>query len=474
MPACSVAIVGGGFSGTTLAIALADTAPPGLSIRLIEQTATAGPGLAYGTQGDVELLNVPASRMSAFADRPSDFLDWLRARSASSPDRAVPEAGCFASRRLYGIYLQDLLAEALRRAPPNRLAVVRGQAVALSRTPHGMAVSLADGRRMEASVAVLATGGTPPAPPAIPGCSALDPTSYRENPWARDTIDDLPPEAAVLTIGSGLTMIDTVCRLLDRGHTGPISVLSRRGLVSLAHVPSGLAAALPVPPDLPRTPLGLTRYLRGEAARLAAAGETWHGAIDGLRPVAQAIWRGWNEAERSGFLRHLRPFWDIHRHRMPAAVAARVRAARESGQIQVLAGRLVRFDPVEGAVRATWRRRGGDAEETFLVHRVVNCTGPTTDVRLFPDPLTRALLEDGLARSDRFGLGFDTTAEDRVVDRTGIGSDRLFAIGPICRPEAWEIVAVPDIRVRSVALSRRIADTLASRDRAAPFGTVTE
>src|ERR1700681_2245997 len=74
----TVAVIGAGFSGTLLALHLLRHCPSGTRIHLIEKNSRFGRGLAYSTGNPNHLLNVPAGRMSAFSDRPHDFVDWLR------------------------------------------------------------------------------------------------------------------------------------------------------------------------------------------------------------------------------------------------------------------------------------------------------------------------------------------------------------------------------------------------------------
>ena len=227
-----------------------------------------------------------------------------------------------------------------------------------------------------------------------------------------------------------------------------------------AHEPNGLTTAAASPHGAALGPRALIRLTRREIARLAGAGSSWHAAIDALRPEAQSLWRGWSDAERSQFHRHLRTLWDVHRHRMPADVAARIAAARERGQLRILAGMPLRSRRRDGEVEVVWRRRGSETESTIIANRVINCTGPVMDPTRSAEPLTRSLLNDGLARPDVHGLGLDTTVEGAIIAGCGTASDRLFGIGPICRAALWEITAVPEIRAQARSLARHIADRL--------------
>src|SRR6516165_10052625 len=102
-----VAIVGGGAAGVLTAAHLRRRKPDA-QITLIDASGRPGTGAAYGTSDPSHLLNVPASRMSAWPDDPDHFCRWL-------DERAVTCAENFAPRLAYARYLRDLLAAAAVR-----------------------------------------------------------------------------------------------------------------------------------------------------------------------------------------------------------------------------------------------------------------------------------------------------------------------------------------------------------------------
>src|SRR6202046_4061284 len=113
MAGASIAVIGGGFTGSLLSIHLLREAPPDTRLYLFDRSGCFGSGLAYGTEHAGHLLNVPAGRMSAFADRPRDFLTWLEHRSDHVLAGVVPSEAAFVPRHLYGAYLRDRLLDAL-------------------------------------------------------------------------------------------------------------------------------------------------------------------------------------------------------------------------------------------------------------------------------------------------------------------------------------------------------------------------
>jgi uncharacterized NAD(P)/FAD-binding protein YdhS len=453
----TIAIIGAGFSGTMLCLHLLREATPATRILLIERTNTFGPGQAYGTDHASHLLNVPAGRMSAFPDQPLHFLTWLQRQPEVVLGGPIPTATSFVPRGLYGAYLRDMLAEATRSAQPDRLQSVSGKVVAITRNAGGVILHLDQDRNLAATVAVLATGNNPltTVPVADPGF--YDGPLYRHDPWSQSALRRIPANRSILLIGTGLTMVDTVLRLLDAGHTGPIHALSRRGRLPHTHAIGAVGVPMRDPATFPRDPSALLRSVRAEAARITAAGGTWHAAIDALRPITQALWRNWSIPERRRFLAHLRPIWDTHRHRMAPTVAQRIDAARASGQLRIHAGRIEGFLPAADGVDVTWQSYGVSVRTQVRVGLVVNCTGPASDITRSADPLHQSLLAGGLARPDALCLGFDVTETGALRGANGLVSASLFGVGPVCRSALWEITAVPDIRQNCQQLASHLA-----------------
>jgi len=393
--------------------------------------------------------------MSAFHDRPNDFFEWL-GRQPEAPAGFGP--GSFAPRRQFGAYVRQLLHEELRRPDAEvRLELVRGDVAAIETEPHGpLSLCIGAARRIAADLAVLAIGNFPPEPPTIADPGFFDTPLYRPDPWAGDTLAGLDPEAAVLLIGTGLTMVDTVTALEDAGHKGPIHALSRRGLTPRCHAP---AAQPPSRPGaaIPDRLTDCVKMLRAEARRAERDGSTWQAALDELRPFGRDLWQNLGPQDRARFLRHLRPWWDVHRHRLAPAVSCRIDAARERGQLRIHAGRIDSIEAGDGLATVTYRPRGQNERRVLDVARVVNCAGPACDFDRIPHPLVRRLLADGLVRPDAHRLGLDVTPSGALKDRTGAISRQLFAVGPVTRGAFWEMTAVPDIRRQCELLAAQLA-----------------
>jgi uncharacterized NAD(P)/FAD-binding protein YdhS len=397
--------------------------------------------------------------MSAFQARPDDFLNWLRSRSPEELDGVSPSPTTFVPRSMFGRYVGDLLASEMKSAVHcGRLDLVRDDVTDIERRTGGLTVSFASGMELPVDRAVLAVGNFPPSPPPVADAHFYDTEFYRPDPWAADLLDGLDPHAPVMLIGTGLTTIDTVVSLLDRGHRGPITALSRRGLLPHNHLTGPSATGLPENEHLPTRVNALTRFLRHRSLKASAAGGCWQAVIDELRPLTTDIWQTMTIPDRTRFLRHLRPWWDTHRHRVSDPVAARITETRESGQLTILAGRIRSYAMNdEGLVEVSYLPRFKETLASVHAVRIINCSGPESDFGRIRDPLVRRLLDKGLVRPDPLSLGLDVTQNCALLDRDGAISRRLFAVGPVTKGTFWEMTAVPDIRQQAEFLAGQLA-----------------
>ncbi len=433
-----VAIVGAGFSGAVLAAQLAHGGRS--DVVLIERGRRFGPGLAYGTKDALHLLNVRATNMSALADRPDHFVRWLRRRGERTPE------AMFAQRRLYGAYLESVLRGALWSG---RIKCVRGLAQKCQPSGESWCVTLASGEAIEADVVVLALGNGPAAAPlafAQSGAPSID-------AWDAPAMARISPAADVLFIGTGLTMVDAALMLSAQDRSGVLYAVSRRGLSPQSHT------AATATDEFLRLPLRMSHALhafRREVRAMSERGEPWQHGVDRLRRDTPALWRALPVDAQARFLRHLRPWWDVHRHRVAPEIAARLAALRTSGKLRVLAGEIVAATPSSRGVEVQHRQRGSLVRHRMEVAYVVICTGAELNLSRSPDGLVRQMLAAGLMRAHASGLGVDVDAEGRVIAAAGAILPHLYALGPITQGAFWECTAVPEIRVRAAALAECI------------------
>ena len=121
----------------------------------------------------------------------------------------------------------------------------------------------------------------------------------------------------MLLLGTGLTAIDSLLSLAAQDHLGPMIAMSRHGLLPRSHSDIG-GQFWPsfANPSAPKPVRELLIRVRDQVKAAAAAGVSWQAVINSLRPATQDLWRELPEAEKARFIRHIRPWWDVHRHRL--------------------------------------------------------------------------------------------------------------------------------------------------------------
>ncbi|WP_371366424.1 FAD/NAD(P)-binding protein [Pseudomonas sp. QL9] len=451
-----ITIIGSGFCGTALAVQLLTRAQGPLRVSLINRSGRLARGLAYGTRSASHILNVPAERMSLFPERPSDFLEFAR--------RQLPEArpGDFLPRRFYGDYLQDRLGHAIAEAAPGvRFSSLCQQVVELVDQGDHLRLHLDDGELLDSRQVIIATGNFAPSTPAALQSLAGDPR-YLRDPWQAGALEQIPGDARVLLLGTGLTMYDMALALQDHGHRGQITALSRRALLPHAHRDNAQHPLLPELPESFRQTMHLNERvssLRRLIREAAKDGHDWRDLVAALRPLTPQIWQQLSDIERRRFLRHLQPYWDVHRHRAAPPVAQRITELRDSGQLQVRAGRLLSAHAGDDGLQLEFRPRGHSRPVRERFDFLINCTGPSTDLRNIGEPLLEGLLTRGQIVQDANCLGLHTDSEYRLLDATGKAQPNLFLLSPMLRASHWESTAVPELRQHAERLAIQLLET---------------
>lgn len=458
MNKATVAIIGGGFCGTVAAIRFLTAArnggpslPFGSKVVLIEP-ARAGEGLAYRAGPDYWRLNVPAERMSAFPERPDDFLAWARARNP------LAQAGDFLPRAWYGDYLSERLENAKQRSPRwisfDRL---RTRATGIDVANGAARIRLLDGAVLEAERVLIANGNSPAAGPLAGVADAV------ENAWDLRWMEELPTYVPrVLLVGTGLTMIDMALAIADKRPDTRVLAISRHGMLPLPYedAASGIVARADVAALLARGPL--SRRFRKFRELVAASGGNWRAVMQQLRGAMPKLWANAPRRLRRRFLRHLRAHWDVHRHRVPQATLTKLETLRTRKKLEIEAGRLLESRSIKGGIVVAWRERGTGKVHEALVDAIVNVTGPDTNPGRSPCPLVQSLFEQGLCETDGLGLGWGTDPDGRLFDVRGNASPVLFYAGPLLRARHWEATAVPELRNHVQRTTAAITASLAT------------
>jgi len=462
-----VAIVGGGYSGTMAAVQLLrKSARLGMPMHLVilDRQTSIAEGAAYRTPDDRHLLNVPASGMSAWPDRSDDFLEWAKRRDSS----VVPYS--FIPRRFYGEYLRTTFLDAIAQARPQvSVEIRRDEADTIERRGEsGWRVLCKENRPIDAAAVVLATGHRPLVDPLRERWSGPR-VRYIEDSWSSAMLTAIEKDESVCLLGTGLTAIDVLQSLGGSTRSAPVMAFSRRGLLPAAHSPA------PLPPLDPRdwlepllradatsTTRSLTRNIRRAVRDAESAGQDGRQVIDGLRPHISQIWTALSPYERTRFLRHVRAFWEVARHRMAPTVAEAVAAAKEAGIFNVAAARTiwVRGD-MDGAT-LTVRGRGQSVHESHRFDWIINCAGPGSGRECGFPPSVARLIDTGYLQPDTDSIGIRSTPNGQALVDARVIED-LVLIGSLRKADDWESTAVPELRLQAALAADAIVALLARK-----------
>lgn len=457
----SIGIVGAGFTGTMLAVHLLKLSREPIQVILFDRAAAFSKGTVYATPNAKHLLNVRVLNMSAYDSDPAHFIRWLEheehRHTVPSPQQT------FVSRGTYGRYLKSIL-DVARSTPAGVSSVseVENEVVGVRVGPASVQLSLAGNKTLDVDCAVLCVGNFPPALPVDAALMPKDLSRYVTNPWDLVALGRIDPLDSVVLIGTGLTMVDTVLELRSRGHRGSLMALSRRGFVPVRHEETAQYPAFLSSDRLPGRISELVRVVRSEVTKAARNGMDWRSVVDAMRPQTQALWRNLPLEERRRFLRHVRPYWEVHRHRLAPQVAAEIADLQDSKQLSVMAGRIMGIEAGKQKLSMTVRLKVGGNIQHLESDWIVNCSGPQLDYSRIQDPLIKSLFAAELARPDSLSLGIDVTDDYRLLDKSGMAATRLFALGPPIRGSLWETTAVPDIRKQCEALARELVGARAN------------
>jgi len=440
-----IAIIGGGFSGTMLALQLCSQ-DKACEIHIIEPRELLGLGVAYSTDEPGHLLNVAATNMSAWPDKPHDFVGFLVDTHASLAHVPVGYFNTyFASRMTYGNYIQSLVTR------PEYSSIIhhREQALRIQRVDKNLVINLSNNQNIHADHIIIAAG--------IPPSGAMDRIfgwapegRYLAHPWdnnlTKEFLTNIDPNDAILIIGAGLTMIDMLISLEQHKIRGPIAVVSRHGLAPQVHE------------DFERIELCVGEMSPREWLKIFRSHkDSWRSVYDFIRPKSQAIWQNFGVKHKNQFLRHLRHLWDSHRHRVAPEVHRFLSRGMAQNRINLYAGRMLKTETSSKGFRVDFQ--GRDQLFSLSAHRVINCTGPESQVINFKGSLFAGLLKDGLVTPDPTGLGLNTR-NFQAIPQNGYQDNNLYILGALRRGTHWETTAVPELRLDAYKLAQVIISNI--------------
>ncbi|MBB4234978.1 putative NAD(P)/FAD-binding protein YdhS [Rhizobium esperanzae] len=459
-----VAIIGGGVSGAGVAYHLARASRGEHPVILVfEPRAELGRGLAYDTDDPAHRINVPAAKMSLQPDELGEFQAWIEARDAAADDPGAkrPDGSLFPRRRLFGDYVASLLKPLLEDGSVRHC---RAAVTGVERHAGRWTIRDDKGGVTQADIVAIATSHPPPAAPGRLASRLAAHPRFVADTTRPGALAVVRPHDRVLVIGNGLTAADVIASLAERGHDGPVTAISRRGLRSRGHAPVPQQLFGDFISDAAHSAVSLLTAIRAAIDAAKAQGISWHGVLDQVRAQGYDLWQALPIAERRRLVRHLRPYWDVHRFRIAPQVEAVLDTAVAAGRLEILAGSVADARVDGELILATLQPRYQRQSLQRSYDAVVVTTGPAHGGILETQPWLAALAASGHLSLDPTGLGLACTEHSEAIGPSGKADPSLLISGPLARGTFGELMGLPQVTEHAFFIATEIAGKLRVND----------
>lgn len=455
-----IAIIGAGFSGTMILANLVRKTHVPCSVIIIDKKESFNKGIAYNPSSTLYLLNVPTKRMSAFPEDPDHFLNWVCTSENFSIHSRETLANSFLPREVYRQYLNSIWSETLVVANAKKIKVHCIYSFVENLTCHNKCFNLLteDNQKIIASQVALATGNQTPSNKVLKNKINYKNKRYFQNPWKTESTKSFESDLNILIIGNGLTMVDTTLGLVENNFQNKIYALSPNGFNVIPHLHNNIAYTFEVDLDDPNFSLSyLLRKVKNEVKKLNKLGITAEPVIDALRSKTQEIWKKLTVDEKKSFMRHLRHIWGVSRHRIAPQVYHKIQNLRINKKLVVIAGYIHNISDDHTHLTVKLFDKKNKRIKTIKVSRIINCTGPQTNLTETDSLLLNNLYLSGALSQDELKLG--TRIDLNTFEIIASNNEKLsnfYTLGVNLKGELWESVAVPELKNQANAVAQNL------------------
>ncbi|HML27265.1 MAG TPA: FAD-dependent oxidoreductase [Hyphomicrobium sp.] len=462
----TIAIIGGGLSGAAVAYHLAERSAAA-AITVFEPRDTLGAGLAYGTSDPAHRINVPAAKMSLIPGDDRHFIDWVGRTDAVSddPEALAADGNLYVRRSVFGRYVYEHLQPWIANG---RIAHAKANVNSIERNGGRWRIRTSTGLSTFADILVVATTHPLPEVPRVLAQALKGMSRLIANPYDPEALEGVPLDARVTIIGAGLTMADVVASLDRRGHRGPITAISRRGLLPRGHAQQTYQLFGEFARTPPLSTVELLREIRRTIERAQARGVPWQAVIDAVRAQAGLFWPAMPIEERSRLVRHLRPFWDAHRFRIAPQIQNILSRRASEGTFLLSPGTIKGAEAHNDRIDLDVLARRASSPTRHEADYVVITTGPAHGSIIETESHLSTLAQSGWIQADRLGLGILCNVHGRSISRSGDIVEDLLIAGPLARGTFGELMGLPQVTDYALAIAGEVLNELASRHPARP------
>ncbi|KAJ5664886.1 FAD-NAD(P)-binding-domain-containing protein [Penicillium maclennaniae] len=465
LPSPNVVVVGGGASGLAVLLQLIERAKSENQagrVVVLEKSKILGPGLAYSNACAGTILNMHTDTMGLYFDQPRHFSQW----------RTSLKEGDFPLRQNYGEYLQATWAQAMSSAQQAGLmvSIIHEEAKEIDRSNDGVFhLTLENGTRLLSQAIILALGNFS----SVSNSHLINLPGFFATPWPLSQLNSIAPDSPVIIVGSRLSAVDAATYLLDNGHRGTITLMSRSGRLpkvqgdqityprryalydlakqtesdphdSLLQVMNGLMEELSKATsgdwswvlDDPSP----EKQIRQDIKAALTNQVQWQAVLRGTAPVIKRYWNCLSPRSQRLFMEKYHSIWMRFRHAMPVQNAQKILRMLESCQLQVVQGDSVNWDG---------KFQTQTSASVIEAPYVIEATGQECSLDRIQSPLIQSALKNALITAHPSG-GIAVDFEDLSA------SPGLYAIGSLTCGTHFYVSAID----RIAAHAARISDSL--------------
>ena len=231
--------------------------------------------------------------------------------------------------------------------------------------------------------------------------------------------------------------------LAEQGHRARIDVISPRAIFPPAQAPWQRRTQPNWPDQL--TPARLVRFMRHYLPSAPPQSSEWQCAWEELRPDLNQIWRGFTDYQRRILMKRFGWLWNLYRFRAGPQTIAAFEAFKATGQIQFVLGRAKRVIAMNSKVKVIL-----NTGLEILGDRVINCTGVGSD------RLLNQLIADHCAIPDALAKAVAVDTQFRVLKPDQQPWNDVWMIGPATMGSLGDVVAASAIAKQAEQLASQI------------------
>ena len=432
-------IIGSGFASLCLVAHLLETHAVKATDIAIIGPHPFGYGAAYGAMHGDYRLNVRAQIMRIFSGQPDDFLNW--AATELEDNEAHNPQGAFYRRSDFARYLSFLKK---RIKGFDALNFIDMQVASLAPDKHRWQLHLANGDSLMADHLVLATGNPPPRWPCDVSTSVSAERAV-ENPWSGKWLENIKTSDEIVFIGGGLTAMDGLYSLANRGHEGSIKVVMPFAVLP----PKQTDWKIESPVKWPDNIASASQFSKFFSNTLGSRNWTepaWQSCFEALRIDLNAVWQGLDDTEKKRLLRYMGRWWQLARFRSAPQNFESAQAMINKGQLHLIKGRVSGLKAQEAKLLA--QLQDGS---TLTADKIVNCTGPAGC------PLILTLLKAGIIAPDFSQRGARIASDFKVLDGQKKPYDNLYGVGAMTASSLGDVIGAGTIAKQAESLAASLA-----------------